>query len=120
MPNSAKTTTFPEPAGAVSVEQQWQLDNAAPGASPRPFRCFDGRSWLVELPGTHRDITVRITGIQYADGVVQRAVVVDRLDGYDDLLPVAKAQELARVLMAAVDEAQRMDARDCAVHHAGG
>jgi hypothetical protein len=43
-------TTFPEPAGAVDVEE-WQLDRPpADGSPPDLYRHFTGRTWTVERP----------------------------------------------------------------------
>jgi hypothetical protein len=99
---------LPEPAGAVDIDIDWGI--VAEGAIPS--RHFTGRSWVVQhLMGNGRvvdDVTVRIDGWQWADGRVERDVVVQLRVAHWPL-PVPQTRELARVLMAACDECERLE-----------
>jgi hypothetical protein len=104
--------TFPDPAGAVDVED-WQLGRPrADGSPPDMYRYLTGRSWTIERPEGQRAITVTIRGLQQFDGFGQRAIEVENLQGYDDKLSGAEARELARTLIAACDEVTEMFERD--------
>jgi hypothetical protein len=65
------------------------------------LRVFDGPEWTVThatYAGDYDDITVRIIGTQYADGRIERKIVIDCFH------PVITADE-ARNLMAALGAA---------------
>jgi hypothetical protein len=54
---------FPDPAGAVDVED-WQLESPrADGSPPDLYRYFAGRSWTIERPAGQRAIEVTIRGL---------------------------------------------------------
>lgn len=104
----------PLPAGAVRiVGGGWEhLD-----ITGLPVRYFDGTPRGVELDERHDDIEVLIAGTQYADGRVQREIMLYTLDTADgqsltDLigpLTLAQARQLAAALTAAADEADGYD-----------
>lgn len=107
----------PAPEGAVIVDE-WEDDRDDLG----PLRTFTGSSWQVPVAEgdpwivlTAATITVEISGLQRADGTVQRWVVTTFPEGgcesrYD--LPATTARVLAESLSAAVAEAERMNAAD--------
>lgn len=103
MNSNANNTTNPEvppPAGAVSVGE-WLLD----GGNARHFA------------GTVREVdlargeiaTVKIAGDQFAAGHVDRYAIVERRL---PALSAAEARQLARTLMAAADELDRLSDAD--------
>jgi hypothetical protein len=77
----------------------------------RDLRYFVGSSWVVNRDDKSEDITVSIDGTQYADGRVERCILVDQLHP-DWPLNAGLARELISVLTAAVDEVDQMASRD--------
>ena len=102
----------PYPAGAIIVSDWYDAD------SPDCARCFAGTSWVVERDERDRDLEVDINGVQHRDGSIERIIALT--DGATDAMPpvevdtftVAEARQLAAALIAAVDEAEKMDGYD--------
>lgn len=101
----------PEPAGAVEIDIDWGV--VAEGSPP--CRHFIGRSWVVQdrmANGRVVDrVVVRISGWQWADGSVERDVVVAPRRA-EWPLSVPQTRELARMLMAAADECERLNSSE--------
>jgi hypothetical protein len=97
------TPDVPEPTGATQVSDWHKISNGA-------FRYFTGQRWLVEVYGA--DYDVHITGNQFADGRVARAVVLAPPVSNTGPLNVSQARKLARLLMAACDEIEWLDSID--------
>jgi hypothetical protein len=97
------TPLIPLPAGYTRL-REWEDGQ----------RYFDGSTWLVQepVPGTndYEDIGVRIWGRQWRDGV-ERCISIEN----NGVITVAQARELAEVLNAAADEAERMNELDLSV-----
>lgn len=101
--------TFPEPAGAVRVDDEWLLGGRTPEGGPDVWRYFEGSSWIIERDND--DIEVKIRGLQHADRHVDREIAVGPLHP-DIPISAAQARQLARALIAAADELERMDEAD--------
>jgi hypothetical protein len=108
----------PEPAGAADVSA-WLDDRY--GA----YRYFTGQCWVIDLdadmrlaapPGMRAGhpwaVEVRIAGHQGANGHVKRGVVIFAAESADSLITVPQARELARGLMAACEEIERLQSCD--------
>ncbi|WP_322857340.1 hypothetical protein [Mycobacterium shigaense] len=99
------TATIPLPAGYTKLHD-WEN---GPGQ-----RYFDGSTWLVQepVPGAndYEDIGIRIWGRQWHGGV-ERCISIEN----SGVITVAQARELAEVLNAAADEAERMNEIDLSV-----
>jgi hypothetical protein len=80
------------PAGAVDA-LPWESDG---------WRCFDGSSWSIERT-RGADIEVKIVGVQYADGRVERRIAVHELHHDEPITPL-EGQQLVAVVAAARDE----------------
>jgi hypothetical protein len=93
---------LPDPAGALLVDPDWQ------DSGTNFYRPFHGTSWVVELPDSHVDASVKIAGFQYSGGQVECWIHVDNAEG---LFP-AQARQLARALIAAADEVEKMTGYD--------
>jgi hypothetical protein len=85
------------PAGAVSA-LPWDSDG---------WRCFDGKSWCIERNARGADIQVKIVGVQYADGRVERQLAVHKLHADEPITPHV-AQQLGAVIAAANAEIDRL------------
>lgn len=94
----------PPPAGATRVWDEWELLKDT--GHPDPIRYFYGTARTVYL-AAGPDIEVRIEGIQHSDGRVERAI---RVNGASDVISIAHARGLARALIAAADELDRLEA----------
>jgi hypothetical protein len=92
---------LPAPAGAVTVDDWHDLDSA------NPQRPCEGKRWDIEPDGDGSAITVLISMVQSADGTVDRTVSLDA-DKYAELTS-RQARQLARTLIVAADEYDRLD-----------
>ena len=94
-------TPVPLPAGAVFADD-WQPED------PQPYRVIMGADRGID----GRDLRVRTSAIQFADGridggrIERPGVHVDDIG--DHTLTAGQARELAAVLLAAADEVERM------------
>lgn len=95
------TSTFSHPAGALRV-YEWQLGPTGPGGAPNVYRRFVSGAW-----GSDR-LAVGIDGVQHGDGSVERFIYVDKDLGLDDLT-AKQARRLARSLVAAADDFDRLN-----------
>ena len=78
--------------------------------TPVPLRAYDGKCWVVEnrtRNGHEANVYVCIAGVQRPDGRVERHIIVDEL-GARDPLTAAEARQLARALIAAADDVDRL------------
>jgi hypothetical protein len=109
-PRSARPRAGAAP-GAVEIDIDWGV--VAEGAIPS--RHFTGRRWVLQhRMGNGRvvdDVTVAISGWQWADGSIERKIVVQPRVGHWPL-SVPQTRELARLLTAACDEIQRLESID--------
>jgi hypothetical protein len=109
-PTTDELADMPVPPGAVST-RSW--DNPDNTGLPQPNRYFSGTSRVVEIgtqqpplgDGRPRTVEVEITGVQWADGTVERAITVDELH-HEDALTLVEALDIAHALTAAVVEAK--------------
>lgn len=110
MTTTQNATKVPLPAGAVSVEPWYHPDKPidAPPSNGEPgsVRYFTGSEWTVERDDPQTALQVQLDGNQYADGRVERFIVLD-----GDPLTPAQARHLADVLVAAADEIDRWATR---------
>ena len=86
------------PTGATLVDE-WDNIGAA-------LRAFDGPEWRIKHTidqGRRADIVVSVIGLQYADGHVERKLVIDGPD--TPTITPAEARKLGRALIAAADAA---------------
>ncbi len=93
-----------EPAGA-DVVYGWHDADTASAA-----RYFEGAHRAIERRTDRNqddDIEVYVAGLQRPDGVVEREIVVHQLHA-DYPITAGQARQLARALMAAADELDRM------------
>jgi hypothetical protein len=95
--NDVLFTEIARPAGAVSA-LPWDPDG---------WRCFDGSSWCIERNARGADIQVKIVGVQYANGRVERRIAVHELH-HDEPITPHVAQQLGAVIAAANDEIDRL------------
>lgn len=99
-------SNIPLPAGAVTGE--WH--DVGGGALER---YFEGAQRVVDADEDCPDAVVVIAGFQLPDGnVSQRRIVLKRVSHYVDELTARQARDLARELIAAADESQRLDQVD--------
>jgi hypothetical protein len=92
------TTTYPPaPADATAFLTDWALDSDEPTATLS--RVFHGTARVAR--GDY-DISVTITGTQYADGTVERNIAVGQAATGE--LDAGLAHALARALIAAAAE----------------
>ena len=101
----------PEPAGAVEIDIDWGV--VAEGSPP--CRHFIGRSWAVRDRVTRRLVgrcVVSCSGWWRGDdgGVERDVVVAPRRAEWP--LSVPQTRELARMLMAAADECERLNSSE--------
>ncbi len=104
------------PAGAVYVDDWYHPDQLVgdppSNGEPGSLRYFTGSEWTVERPEPYNaDISVQLDGNQYADGPIERFIVLDS----ENALTPAYARQLIAVLTEAVDEADLMAQQDQAV-----
>ena len=92
----------PAPAGAIRVDD-WNETRDGSAA----FRYFDGTRYAVQagLQDGVNDAKVAISGTQHPDGRVERCI---RIYADDSELKGAQAREVARALIAAADELDRL------------
>ncbi len=103
---AARYSDVPRPADAVDVDD-WDATNwDDPEDGEGPVRCFSGTRRVVECNSSD-DARVAIDGLQYADGRVERAI---RISDAEDLTS-GLAREIARALIAAADEMERLGAQ---------
>jgi hypothetical protein len=96
----------PMPPGAVQVDDWCDSTNSA-------TRYFEGPQREVEWPPSAGDrpgkaIQVFVAGIQYADGRIDPDLVVHQLHSDYPLKDAGAARQLARAIMAAADEFDRL------------
>lgn len=97
---------LPIPAGAHRVAPWYHADTPVGSEShcgPGSLRYFTGREWRVSRGDPEDTVHVQLDGNQYADGRVERFVLLD-----GDPLTPQQAHELSVVLRAAADEAVLM------------
>jgi hypothetical protein len=108
--NLDNLANIPHPAGAVRV-YEWYNNDQPVGAvvnhvNAETARYFVGTARLIGRPDTD-DIRVAIDGTQYADGQVERNILVGELHPDWPLTP-ALARDLIAVLAAVADEVEQM------------
>jgi hypothetical protein len=96
----------PMPPGAVQVDDWCDSTDSA-------TRYFEGRTIEVDWPPSSRchpgkAIQVFVAGIQYADGRIDPKFVVHQLHSNYLLKDAGAARQLARAIMAAADEFDRL------------
>jgi hypothetical protein len=101
----------PHPAGAVRV-YEWENPDQPIGAAVNRIHDQTSRYFVSATQVVGRsdadDITVEIDGTQYADGRVERHIVVSQLHADWPLTP-GLARELIAVLTAVADEVDQMN-----------
>lgn len=92
MTAAIKSPDVPLPAGAVKVFE-WEHPDIT--GLPQPVRYFDGtlRVVTIEQPTT-QDVEVQVQGTQWADGAVEREIVVHQMHR-DGAITIAQACHLA-------------------------
>jgi hypothetical protein len=93
----------PAPDGAVTVGD-WQ--NVG---TPAEERYCEGKRWIIGADGDHSAIGVVIGMVQLAGGTVKREIALERDFRQDAAFNGRQARQLARTLICAADELDRLD-----------
>lgn len=95
------TTDIAWPPDAIQKVTEWELPRCT--GQPDPIRYFVGTTRTVG-----EDVEVQIGGIQHSDGRIERSISVSG-DGECCRVSAADARGLARALIAAGDEIDRLE-----------
>jgi hypothetical protein len=93
----------PAPDGAVTVGDWQNVD------TPAAERYCEGKNWTIGADGNHSAISVVIGMVQTASGTVKREIALERDFRQDDAFNGRQARQLARALIVAADELDRLD-----------
>lgn len=99
---------IPDPAGALTL-YDWYVDTDEAG-NPELVRAFRGSHCEIDTPGRGPGCQVWVYGMQHGDGAIERGIWVDNAEE----LSAATARQLARALISAADEIDRVSERDTA------